>query len=66
MMLAAAALLASCSQDDALQSTVHNNEGLKTMTITAKGPTEGMQTSAQDDETATRCSMQILHGHVTE
>ena len=29
LMLAAAALLASCSQDDALQSTVLNNEGLK-------------------------------------
>ena len=35
LMLAAAALLASCSQDDALQSTVNTNEGLKPMTITA-------------------------------
>ena len=40
LMLAAAALLASCSQDDALQNTVNNNEGLKPMTITASLPTE--------------------------
>ena len=66
LMLAAAALLASCSQDDALQSTVHNNEGLKPMTITAKVPTEGMQTRAEDDETATRCYMQILYDDGTE
>ena len=65
-MLAAAALLASCSQDDALQSTVLNNEGLKPMTITAKVPTEGMQTRAEDDETATRCYMQILYDDGTE
>ena len=38
-MLATAALLASCSQDDALQNTVNNNEGLKPMTITASLPT---------------------------
>ena len=38
LMLAAAALLASCSQDDALQNTVNNNEGLKPMTITASLP----------------------------
>lgn len=66
MMLAAAALLASCSQDDALQNTVHNNEGLKPMTITAKVPTEGMQTRAAGDEAATRCYMQILKGDGTE
>ena len=66
MMLAAAALLASCSQDDALQSTVHNNEGLKPMTITAKVPTEGMQTRAEGDEAATRCYMQILNDDGTE
>ena len=66
MMLAAAALLASCSQDDTLQSTVHNNEGLKPMTITAKVPTEGMQTRAEDDETATRCYMQILYDDGTK
>ena len=66
LMLAAAALLASCSQDDALQNTVNNNEGLKPMTITAKVPTEGMQTRAEDDETATRCYMQILNGDGTE
>ena len=65
-MLAAAALLASCSQDDALQNTVHNNEGLKPMTITAKVPTEGMQTRAAGDEAATRCYVQILNGNGTE
>ena len=66
LMLAAAALLASCSQDDALQSTVNNNEGLKPMTITAKVPTEGMQTRAAGDEAATRCYMQILNGDGTK
>ena len=64
LMLAAAALLASCSQDDALQSTVNNNEGLKPMTITASLPTDGMQTRAEGDDTgdaaAARCYMQIL------
>ena len=62
LMLAAAALLASCSQDDALQNTVLNNEGLKPMTITASLPTDGMQTRAAGDEAATRCYVQILNG----
>ena len=66
LMLAAAALLASCSQDDALQSTVLNNEGLKPMTITVSLPTDGMQTRAEDDEAATRCYVQILNGNGTE
>ena len=66
LMLAAAALLASCSQDDALQSTVLNNEGLKPMTITVSLPTDGMQTRAEDDEAATRCYMQILNGDGTD
>lgn len=66
LMLAAAALLASCSQDDALQSTVNTNEGLKPMTITASLPSEGMQTRAAGDEAATRCYMQILNGDGTE
>ena len=66
LMLAAAALLASCSQDDALQSTVLNNEGLKPMTITASLPTDGMQTRAEGDETAARCYVQILNGNGTE
>ena len=66
LMLAAAALLASCSQDDALQSTVLNNEGLEPMTITAKVPTDGMQTRAEGDEVATRCYMQILNGDGTD
>ena len=65
-MLAAAALLASCSQDDALQNTVNNNEGLKPMTITASLPTDGMQTRAAGDEAAARCYMQILNGNGTE
>lgn len=60
LMLAAAALLASCSQDDALQSTVHNNEGLKPMTITTSLPTDGMQTRAAGDADAARCYVQIL------
>ena len=60
LMLAAAALLASCSQDDALQSTVNNNEGLKPMTITASLPTDGMQTSAAGDAAAKRCYVQVL------
>ena len=60
LMLAAAALLASCSQDDALQSTVLNNEGLKPMTITASLPTDGMQTRAAGDAAAARCYVQIL------
>ena len=66
LMLAAAALLASCSQDDALQSTVHNNEGLKPMTITASLPTDGMQTRAAGDAAAARCYVQILKGNGTE
>ena len=66
LMLAAAALLASCSQDDALQNTVNNNEGLKPMTITASLPTDGMQTRAAGDEAATRCYVQILNGDGTE
>ena len=63
LMLAAAALLASCSQDDALQSTANTNEGLKPMTITASLPTDGMQTRAAGDEAATRCYVQILDGN---
>ena len=66
LMLAAAALLASCSQDDALQNTVLNNEGLKPMTITASLPTDGMQTRAAGDEAATRCYVQILNGDGSE
>ena len=69
-MLAAAALLASCSQDDALQNTVNNKEGLKPLAITASLPTDGMQTRAEGDDTgdaaAARCYMQILNGDGTE
>ena len=63
LMLATAALLASCSQDDALQNTVNNNEGLKPMTITASLPTDGMQTRAAGDAAAARCYVQILDGN---
>ena len=66
LMLATAALLASCSQDDGLQNTVNNNEGLKPMTITASLPTDGMQTRAAGDVDATRCYVQILNGNGTE
>ena len=66
LMLAAAALLASCSQDDTLQNTVNNNEGLKPMTITASLPTDGMQTRAVGDVTAARCYVQILKGDGSE
>ena len=60
LMLGMAAMLASCSQDDALQNTVHHNEGLKPMTITASLPTGGMQSRAKGDADATRCYVQIL------
>ena len=66
LMLATAALLASCSQDDGLQSTVNNNEGLKPMTITASLLTDGMQTRAAGDADATRCYVQILNGDGSE
>ena len=61
LMLAAAALLASCSQNDELQSTVNNNEGLKPMTISVTLP-EGMTTRAiaTDDEKDAYCFVQIL------
>ena len=59
-------MLASCSQDDALQNTVNNNEGLKPMTITASLPTDGMQTRAVGDVTAARCYVQILKGDGSE
>ena len=63
LMLAAAALLASCSQSDELQSTVNDNEGLKPVTISVAMPTEGMTTratNASGDEEVTRCLIQIL------
>ena len=66
LMSAAAVLLASCSRDDTLQSTVNINEGLKPMTITASLPTDGMQTRATGDAAAARCYMQILNGNGTE
>ena len=65
-MLAAAALLASCSQNDALQNTVDNNEGLKPMTLTVSLPEGGMQTRAEGDAAATRCYVQIFQAGGTE
>ena len=57
----AAALLASCSQNDELQNTVNDNEGLKPMTISVSLP-EGMTTraTASDDATDAYCFVQIL------
>ena len=63
LMLAAAALLASCSQSDELQNTVNDNEGLKPVIISVAMPTEGMTTraaNASGDEEVTRCLIQIL------
>ncbi len=62
LMLAAAALLASCSQNDELQSTVNDNEGLKPMTISVTLP-EGMTTRAiaADDAEDAHCFVQILN-----
>lgn len=62
LMLAAAALLASCSQNDELQNTVNDNEGLKPMTISVTLP-EGMTTRAiaADDEKDAYCFVQILN-----
>lgn len=63
LMLAIATLLASCSQNDELQSTVNDNEGLKPVTISVAMPTEGMTTratNASGDEEVTRCLIQIL------
>lgn len=62
LMLAAAALLASCSQNDELQSTVNDNEGLKPMTISVTLP-EGMTTRAiaSDDAEDAHCFVQILN-----
>ena len=66
LMLGVAAMLASCSQDDALQNTVNNNEGLKPLTITASLPTDGMQTRAAGDAAAARCYVQILNDDGTD
>ena len=62
LMLATAALLASCSQNDELQSTVNDNEGLKSMTISVTLP-EGMTTRAiaADDAEDAHCFVQILN-----
>ena len=61
LMLATAALLASCSQNEELQNPVNDNEGLKPMTISVTLP-DGMTTRAvaTDDATDAHCFVQIL------
>lgn len=61
LMLAAVALLASCSQDEALQSDNNTGNGLKTVTITASLPDGSMTTraTANDDLQATNCYVQV-------
>lgn len=64
LMLAAAALLASCSQDDGLQqNTVNPVDGLTPVTLNVALPGEGMKTraiTADNDEQATRAYLEIL------
>ena len=66
LILAAAALLVSCSQDE-LQNTVNNNEGMKPMTISVALP-DGMSTRAvvSVDATDELCFLQILDGNGTD
>ena len=59
-MLGVAAMLASCSQEDALRDTVNDNEGLRPMTITATLPADGMLSRVTDDAAVTRCYVQVL------
>ena len=56
-MLAAAVLLASCSQDEVMTDTGH--DGLVPVTLTA-AVNEGVQTRAATDGVAERCVIQIL------
>ena len=62
LMLAAAALLASCSNDDALQTTVNDNDGRKAVTVTATLPEGSMTTRAAgaEDAAVARCFVQVL------
>lgn len=63
LMLGIATMLASCSQDDALQNTVTQNDALTPVTITAALPGEGMQTravSGTEDEAPTKAYLEIL------
>lgn len=60
-----AALLASCSQDDALQSDQANGSGLVPLTITASLPDGGMATrtvNAKEDDQPARCLLQVCDG----
>ena len=60
LMLGVAAMLASCSQEDALRDTVNDNEGLRPMTITATLPADGMASRAGGDAAVARCYAQVL------
>ena len=63
LILGIATMLVSCSQDDALQNTVSQNDELTPVTITAALPGEGMQTrtaSGTEDEAPTKAYLQIL------
>ena len=57
LVLAAAVLLASCSQDEVMTDTGH--DGLVPVTLTA-AVNEGVQTRAATDGVAERCVIQIL------
>lgn len=60
LMLGFAVALASCSNNDVLQS--ENNDGLVPVSITASLPEGGMtsRANAQGDEEVTRCLVQII------
>lgn len=62
LMLAAGALLASCSNDSGLQECENNGEGMQPMTIRAAIPGEGMHSraGANGDPEAARCYVQVL------
>lgn len=61
-LMAAALVMGACSNDDALQTTVNDTDGLKAMTITAALPEGSMITRAAGgtDATVTRCFVQVL------
>lgn len=63
LMLAAAALLASCSQDDGLLQNTVNTDGLTPVTLSVTLPGEGMKTRAiteTEDEAVKNAYLEIL------
>ena len=62
LILVAAALLVSCSGDDTLTQEAGSGEGLKTITLTATLPADGMHARAEGDAAAVRCYVQMLSG----